>query len=110
MKKTYQKSDIVLIPFPFTDLSANKIRPALVVSEYQEDVVVLFITSHHQKMYFEHSLKVEPSKDNGLKLESQIIISKIATLDKNMILGVLGTLEKASFEKVKDKLKKFLNL
>jgi len=101
---------LVLIPFPFTDLSSNKIRPALVISSYQEDVVLLFVTSHHKKMYFEHSLKVDPSKMNGLKIESQIIISKIATLDKKMILGVLGTLETGHFKKVREKLGRFLEV
>lgn len=110
MKTTFKTGDLVLVPFPFTDLSSNKIRPALVVAHYQEDVVLLFITSHHKKMFFEHSLKIEPSKTNNLKVESQIIISKIAALDKKMVLGVLGTLEAGYFKKVKEKLGKFLSV
>jgi mRNA interferase MazF len=106
----YAPGTLVLIPFPFTNLESNKIRPALVISSYQEDVVLLFITSHHKKMFFEHSLKVDPSRENGLKIESQIIISKIATLDRKMILGVLGTLEAGHFKKVQEKLGRFLGV
>ena len=40
---------IVLIPFPFTDLTSSKVRPALIISEQNnrsEDVIVAFITSN----------------------------------------------------------------
>ena len=39
------KGKIVLLPFPFTDLSTAKRRPALIILERAQDVVVVFISS-----------------------------------------------------------------
>jgi mRNA interferase MazF len=39
------KGDIVLIPFPFSDLSGSKLRPAVVLVESELDITVCFITS-----------------------------------------------------------------
>ncbi len=39
------KGKIVAIPFPFTNLSGAKVRPALVIYEGHEDVIVAFISS-----------------------------------------------------------------
>ena len=43
------KGKIVLIPFPFTDLTATKLRPALVLYEGEKDVIVAFISSRTDK-------------------------------------------------------------
>lgn len=40
-----KKGNIILIPFPFADLTGIKTRPALVLSQSSFDVVVCFITS-----------------------------------------------------------------
>lgn len=39
------KGTVVLIPFPFTNLTGNKLRPALILAETPLDVTVSFITT-----------------------------------------------------------------
>ena len=60
------KGDIVLIPFPFTDLTGVKNRPALILVETDSDITVSFITTQ-AKWEDESDVRLEPTKDNGLK-------------------------------------------
>lgn len=100
--------DIVMIPFPFTNLSLDKVRPALVMSGFMEDVTVIYITRKSKNTT--HNVLIEPNKENRLKYQSSIITSKIATLDKRMILGKLGVLNENEISLVKNSLKNYLNL
>ncbi|MEX0811248.1 MAG: type II toxin-antitoxin system PemK/MazF family toxin [Chitinophagales bacterium] len=75
------KGDLVLIPFPFTDLSGSKIRPALVLANGKLDITVTFISTQ-LKWKEETDVLLKPSKKNGLKKDSLIRLSKIATIDK----------------------------
>ncbi len=103
------KGDLVLVPFPFTDLTGNKFRPALVLISSKTEVTVVFITTQ-LKWEEESDLLIKPSSHNGLKKESLIRLSKIATLDQNLILGRLGSLGIQDISKVNQKLKKLLEL
>lgn len=107
-----KRGDVVLIPFPFSDLTGQKIRPALILSNnsMSHDVVVVFITSKHKTNKSSFILEIEPTKQNGLKTDSTIICDKIATLDKKIILGAIGTLEKMAQVKVDIILKQVLGL
>lgn len=86
-----QKGTIVLIIFPFTDLSGTKLRPALVLAETATDITVVFITTQ-LKWKENGDIVILPDEDNGIKKESLIRISKIATLDKTLVKGKLGTI------------------
>jgi len=58
-----QKGDVILIIFPFTDLSGNKLRPALVVAETP---TVLFITTQ-LKWQEPTDVILSPDSKNGIK-------------------------------------------
>ena len=106
------KGTIVLVPFPFTDLSGQKVRPALILSssKYREDCVVAFISSLRQKKLLLFDIPLLASRTNGLKMDSVIKIDKIATLQKKTVLGTLGTLELSYLTIVNMKLKNLFRL
>jgi mRNA interferase MazF len=87
------KGKIVLIPFPFTDLTATKLRPALVLHEGEADVVVSFISSRIEKPK-ETDICIDEKhpefKRTGLKCPSIIKLDKVATISKTLILGEIG--------------------
>ena len=87
------KGDIVLIPFPFTDLTGNKTRPALVLIDSEEDVTVCFITTQ-LTCQSAFDFLIQPSESNGFKRVSLVKQNKMATLDKDLIIGRLGSIEK----------------
>lgn len=85
------KGDIVLITFPFTDLSGNKLRPSVILAETNLDVTVCFITT--QTEWREPSdIIINPSSINGLRKISLLRIGKIATIEKTLIKGIMGRL------------------
>ncbi|WP_424140397.1 type II toxin-antitoxin system PemK/MazF family toxin [Roseomonas chloroacetimidivorans] len=82
---------IVLTRFPFTDLSGDKRRPALVVSRdngRRTDLVVCFITSVPR--CGPDMAPIEPTPGTGLKVPSVVRFDKLATLDLGVIAGKLG--------------------
>jgi len=87
------KGDIVLIPFPFTDLSGNKNRPAIILIVSDEDVTVCFITTQ-LKWQTEYDIPIKPSDLNGIKKISLIRLNKLATIDKGLIIGRIGVLDR----------------
>jgi mRNA-degrading endonuclease toxin of MazEF toxin-antitoxin module len=79
---------IVLTDFPFTDLTAVKRRPALVISTdngRRTDVIVAYITSVPRND--PDAMKIAPAAGTGLKVTSSVRFDKIATINKNIIAG-----------------------
>jgi len=102
------KGKIVLIPFPFTDLTAAKLRPALVLMEGERDCVVAFISSRiPTKLSPTDVLIAEDHMDfprTGLKIASVIRLDKIATISKDLLLGEIGEIGDALRKEVNKKL------
>lgn len=94
-----KKGDIILIPFPFTDLTDVKNRPALVLLSTELDVTISFITSQI-KWQQPHDVKIEADEVNGLKKTSLIRLSKLTTIEKKLVIGKLGVLMDSELKRV----------
>ena len=105
----YKKGTVVLVPFPFTDLSGTKVRPAIIISNGKigSDVVVLFITSK-MKVKGKHTVNLVPDNKNGIKEKSKVICSKIATLEAKIVLGELGQVSSEVQKRIDGELKQVL--
>ena len=107
----YAKGTVVLVPFPFTDLSGDKVRPALIVSKTKlaDDVVVVFVTSQNERKIQTTDVPIKTTDASfnltGLKTNSLVRVQKLATLNKQVVLGELGTLPPAMVKKIDQKLK-----
>jgi len=101
-----KKGDIVLIPFPFTDLSGSKKRPALTLISGDLDLTVSFIST---QLHWEEptDLILQPNSSNGLKKRSLVRIGKIATIEKDLVIGKLGHIRD---DKVKELDKKLIQI
>ena len=113
----FKKGIIVLIPFPFTDLSSSKVRPALIISSNKisgDDIIVAFISSKKitklQKTDVFITRNTQDFDKTGLKVDSIIKINKIATLDKKIILGELGEVNKKLQIEINKKIKILFDL
>jgi len=104
-----EKGDIILVPFPFTDLKGSKNRPALVLVSSNLDITVSFISTQI-KWGDKFDVVLKPSDVNGLKKESLLRLSKLATIDKDLAIGKLGNLETQYLQIVNQNLIKLLKL
>ena len=103
------KGDIILIPFPFTDLTGTKLRPAIVLINSNYDITVCFITTQI-KWKEETDIEIFPTANNGIKKYSLIRLSKIATVDKSLCVGKLGELQENELLDLNAKLKSLFQL
>jgi mRNA interferase MazF len=92
------KGDVVLVPFPFTDLSQTKLRPAIVlyVQPEGEDITLCFISSQNLDRVSRDESIIDLSHpefaQTGLKATSKVRVSRIVTLDRQLIKRKLGKL------------------
>ncbi len=96
---SFKKGDIVLAPFPFTNLTQAKSRPAVVLwasATGSNDVTICFISSQNITNLKPEEFLIEDSDVNfaatGLKVSSKVIVSRIVTIDRNLITRRLGKL------------------
>ena len=101
----FVKGDVVVVPFPFSDLTQSKRRPALVIAELTgKDVILCQITS--QWINDEYALLIDDKDfdEGNLNQISHIRPNRIFTADSSIILYSVGHLKKKMIDDVIDKL------
>ncbi len=99
------KGDVVVVPFPFSDLSSNKRRPALVVADIQgDDVIMCQITSKKVGDSYAITLATDDFKSGKLSMKSNIRPNRLFTGNSKIILYRAGTLKTKKLDEVTDKI------
>ena len=103
----YHFGDVIVVPFPFTDQSSTKRRPAVVVSSdayhrERPDIILMAITSQSRPVPTVGEVAIEHWQEAGL-LKPSVIKPLLATIEDNPILHHLGPLpfeDQASLRRV----------
>lgn len=95
----FHRGDVVLVPFPFADLSGRKVRPAIVISSDPQgfEMILAFVTSvmsnRSPRKAEVELLKLDREfQVSGLKVDSLIRLDKVVTLSGNIVSRRLGKL------------------
>ncbi|MDL1872857.1 type II toxin-antitoxin system PemK/MazF family toxin [Deltaproteobacteria bacterium PRO3] len=111
----FKAGDFVLVPYPFTDPHALKHRPAFVVSKVQAKgmptkAVIALVTSRVDEMNMPGDYRVLDWEVSGLKYPAMIRLSKIVTVEADILQKKLGSLSRREWKTVGDEfLKIFQN-
>jgi mRNA interferase MazF len=109
----YKPFDVVVVPFPFTDSSRTKRRPALILSNTTdfnsiiEHSVLSMITSQKNEPW-PLDVLIKNKKQSGLTAPS-VVRMKLFTLDNRFIIKKIGQLSNSDQVNVKKSLKKIFN-
>ena len=104
----FVKGDVVVVPFPFSDLTQAKRRPALVIANLEgDDLILCQITSKLIRDKYAIPLEDYDFVEWSLKQSSNIRPNRIFTADYHIILYKIGTLK---VEKINEVIEKIINI
>lgn len=87
----FVKGEVVVIPFPFSDLSGSKRRPALVLADLPgDDLLLCQITSQSSKDIYAIPLLAADFLNGSLPVNSFIRPTRLFTADRNIIIRKAG--------------------
>jgi mRNA interferase MazF len=105
----FVKGDVVVLPFPFSNLSDSKRRPALVLSGLDgDDVILCQITSQQIQDRYAVSLRDGDFASGSLKQASNVRPNRIFTADRSLVLYRVGNLKPAKLGEVVERLVEIL--
>lgn len=105
---TFVKGDVVIVPFPFSDLSQTKRRPALIVAELSgNDLILCQITSQAKLDSYAITITNADFDNGGLNKNSNVRPNRLFTFDRQIILYKAGQLKA---DKLKEVVKKIIRI
>lgn len=109
----YEQGEIIVVPFPFSDLSSIKQRPVLILSknsdnEASDDIITCGITSNLKNAKYSVLIANEDLEEGEIPTKSRVKVDKLFTLDKSIIKKKVAKLNKEIFNKVKEEFFKLI--
>jgi len=102
---TFVKGDVVVVPFPFSDLSSSKRRPALVVTQLTgNDVILCQITTPARPDHYSIPLSKVDFDSGGLDHDSHVRPNRLFTADSGIVEYSAGKLSSRKIKEVIDKI------
>ena len=100
----FVKGDVVVVPFPFSDLTQAKRRPALVISTLEgDDLILCQITSQSIRDNYSIPLVEQDFKTGSLKQPSNVRPNRIFTADRHIVLYRAGSLKQNKLNEIIEK-------
>ena len=111
---TFQRGDVVLVPFPFSDLSTTKVRPAVVVSsalyhETEPDLLLAALTSRVAAATGPFDYVLSDWREARLRFASALK-PVLFTLDPARVVHTIGALSAADLAQIDQRLRRALAL
>ena len=101
----FVRGDVVVVPFPFSNLTASKPRPAFVVTQLDgDDVILCQITTRPRSDRYSIPLSSTDFSTGSLPQPSSIRPNRLFTADSNIIIRRAGKLAQEKIDEVIDRI------
>ncbi len=109
-----QAGQLVLTPFPYTDLSGAKLRPVLMLRQSPrfDDWLVCMVSSRIEQAEAGFDEVLQPHDPDfatsGLKAPSVLRLSRLAVLDGSLLVGSIGAIADERLARVRQRLAQWI--
>ena len=101
----FVKGNVVVVPFPFSDLTQAKRRPALIIAELEgNDLILCQITSQSIRDRYAVSIDDDKFETGALRQKSNVRPNRIFTADRHIILYRVGHLKPEKVDQIIDRI------
>ena len=101
----FKQRDILIVPFPFSDLSGQKNRPVLVLSKDKDNnsadyIITCGITSNLKNAKYSVIIENKDLENGNIPSKSRIKVDKLFTIEKSSVIKKVAMINQKTFNKV----------